>query len=290
VIKNELKSYIHKVNILANDITELVIHSPLAAANFRPGQFFRLQNYSDNFNKITEPLALTGAHIDKESGLISLIILEVGKSSKLCRNFKEGEEVILMGPTGEPTKIVKDKNVVLIGGGLGNAVLLPIAEALRENNCHVTYFAGYRTPENRFYPERIERNADRVIWACEQEEITPLREGDSSIKGNILDALFIAKKAGLLGATEHVICIGSDGMMRAVVERKQSIFGDAEMICSINSPMQCMMKGICGQCIQKINNEQGYIFSCICQDQKADIVDFEILKNRLTQNSLLEKI
>ena len=288
--KNEFKSLVHKVNILSDDIVEVIVYSPLCVKNFRPGQFFRLQNHSDDLQNTIKPLAITGAYIDKKANLISLIILEVGSSSGLCRNFKEGEEIVLMGPTGEPTKIVKDKKVVLIGGGLGNAVLLPIAEALKENNCYVTYFAGYRIPANRFYPERIEKNADCVIWSCDQEQITVLREGDLSIKGNIIDAILYAKESGLLAGTEHVICIGSDAMMRAVSDRKQDIFGNVEMICSINSPMQCMMKGICGQCIQKVSDNRGYIFSCICQDQSADIVDFEILKNRLQQNSLLEKI
>lgn len=54
--------------------------------------------------------------------------------------------------------------------------------------------------------------------------------------------------------------------------------------------MQCMMKGICGQCIQKVEDERKYIFACSCQNQKAEIVDFESLKTRLRQNSLQEKM
>ena len=257
--------------------------------NFQPGQFFRLQNNVHDIEKIVEPLALTGAYIDKEANLISLIILEIGKSSRLCRTLKAGDEVVLMGPTGAPTEIVQNKKVVLIGGGLGNAVLLPIAEALKANNCQVTYFAAYRKLVDRFYPERIEQYSDHVVWSCEQELISTSREQDFVIKGNIIDSIIHAKQLGILDGAEHIICIGSDRMMAAVAKQKLTLFGNIKMICSINSPMQCMMKGICGQCIQKVTDSREYIFSCSCQDQDSDIIDFDILKKRLQQNSLSEK-
>ena len=77
----------------------------------------------------------------------------------------------------------------------------------------------------------------------------------------------------------------------AVKEVKNELLGDqCELICSINSPMQCMMKGICGQCVQQVLDERGYIFTCVCQDQNAEIIDFKNLKNRLGQNSLQEKL
>ena len=286
----DLKSTIVKVNILSKDIVELIVHSPLAVQNFKPGQFFKLQNYSSDISKRMEPLALTGAYIDRQENTISLIILEVGASSKLCRNLREQDEVILMGPTGAPTKIVKNKNVALVGGGLGNAVLLAVGQALKANNCNVTYFAGYKKLQDRFYHEKIEQVAHQVFWACQDDILSKSRHHDFSIKGTIIDAIRYAKKAGLLAKIEHVICIGSSTMMQTVAAKKIELFGNARMICSLNSPMQCMMKGICGQCLQKVDDERGYIFSCAAQDQDSDIVDFEVLRDRLEANSLLEKI
>jgi hypothetical protein len=71
-------------------------------------------------------------------------------------------------------------------------------------------------------------------------------------------------------------------------------FADAKYsITSLNSPMQCMMKGVCGQCLQKkqnINGEFEYFYSCANQDQSMDEVDFEHLHARCEQNSLLEKV
>ena len=285
----DLNSTVVKVNILSKNIVEVIVRSPLAVENFKPGQFFKLQNYSTDISKLMEPLALTGAYVGRHKGTISLIILEMGASSKLCRELVEGEEVILMGPTGAPTTIVKNKNVALIGGGLGNAVLLAIGQALKANNCTITYFAGYKKLQDRFYHEKIEHIANQVFWSCQEEQLSKSRAQDFSIKGNVIDAINYAKNIGSLDKIEYVICIGSDRMMQAVAEKKLELFGNARMICSLNSPMQCMMKGICGQCIQKVDDERGYIFSCTAQDQDSDIINFKVLKDRLEANSLLEK-
>ena len=79
-----------------------------------------------------EGLALTGAWVDKDKGLLSLIVLEMGGSSDLCALLEPGEPVILMGPTGTPTEIEPGETVVLAGGGLGNAVLFSIGQAFRQ--------------------------------------------------------------------------------------------------------------------------------------------------------------
>ena len=89
---------------------------------------------------------MTGAWVDKKKGLISIIILEMGGSSNFCQYLKPKEPIILMGPTGSPTKILKNKNIMLTGGGLGNAVLFSIGKALRKSQvktqCRVLNIQG----------------------------------------------------------------------------------------------------------------------------------------------------
>lgn len=284
-----LTSRIHEINILSEEVIELVIHSPLAANNFQPGQFFRMQNYSQDISHVMEPLALTGAYVDKEKNLIHFIILESGQSSKLCRSLKIGEQVVLMGPSGLATKISTNSNVVLIGGGVGNASLLPIAKALKDNNCTVQYFAAYKNLQDRFYQEKIEESSNVVVWCCEEDILTKNRPQDLSMKGNVVDCIKLVSQH--LSTIDMIICMGSTGMMEAVQNIKSEYFGkEARLIISVNSPMQCMMKGICGQCIQQVKDERRYVFVCECQDQEAGTIDFSCLKNRLSQNSLLEKV
>lgn len=286
-----LMSRIEEVNILSDKIVELVIYSPLAAQNFQPGQFFRLQNYSSDVSKIIEPLALAGAYVDSEKGLVHLIVWQSGKSSKLCRYLSKNEQVVLMGSNGKPTEILKDSNIVLVGGGVGNAVLCSIAKALKNNNCKIIYFAGYKNLQDRFYQERIEESADIVVWCCEEGILSKNRSQDISVKGDLVYAIMGYCYLWKNLAIDRMIAAGISEMMQAIRDIKDDFFGKkTQLIVSINSPMQCMMKGICGQCIQKITDKNRYVFTCACQEQDAKIVDFTGLKSRLEQNSLQEKL
>src|SRR5882724_8381101 len=115
-----------------------------------------------------EGLALTGAWVDRDRGLVSTIVLEMGGSSDLCASLCEGEPVVLMGPTGTPTEIEPGETVVLAGGGLGNAVLFSIGQAFRKAGSKVLYFAGYKKASDRYKVEEIEAAADAVVWACDE--------------------------------------------------------------------------------------------------------------------------
>ncbi len=110
-INQALRATVHEVIRLTPNIVEVIIKAPLAAQRFRPGQFYRLQNYesyaleADGTRLAMEGLALTGAWVDPQRGLISTIVLEMGGSADLCAMLKPGEQVVLMGPTGTPTEI-----------------------------------------------------------------------------------------------------------------------------------------------------------------------------------------
>ncbi|MBY0501591.1 MAG: FAD-dependent oxidoreductase [Alphaproteobacteria bacterium] len=294
-----LRPRVHKISRLTPSILEIIIKAPQAALNFKAGQFFRLQTYGPIS---IEGLALTGAHADPKTGLLSLIILEMGASSKLCQFIKVGERISLMGPTGTPTEIPKGETVLLIGGGLGNAVLFSIGRALKEKGNRVLYVAGYKSSQDRFKVDEIEAVSDHVIWCCESpSELKPNRLQDFSYVGNVLEGLLAYANSSpplSLMDVKRIITIGSDRMMAAVACARKTILKpylnpNHYAIGSINSPMQCMMKEICGQCIQThINPTTGktkIIFSCSNQDQLLDEVNFDVLQQRLKQNSLLEK-
>ncbi len=120
---------VERIERLSPTIIEVVVRAPMQARIFEPGHFYRLQNYEANaksfegYTLTMENLALTGAWVDKEQGLLSMIALEMGVSSRLCAKLDVGELVVVMGPTGAATDIPEGENVILCGGGLGNAVL-----------------------------------------------------------------------------------------------------------------------------------------------------------------------
>jgi NADPH-dependent glutamate synthase beta subunit-like oxidoreductase/NAD(P)H-flavin reductase len=312
--RNDLRATVHAVNRLTPTIVEVVVHAPAAARAFSPGQFYRLQNFEVLAPRIEdgttvlgmEGLAMTGAWTDKTRGLVSVIVLEMGGSSDLCAVLKPGEPVILMGPTGTPTEIHANTTVALVGGGLGNAVLFSIAAAMRAAGSKVIYFAGYKQIRDRYKVEEIERAADVIVWCCDEAPgFTPTRASDKAFVGNIVLAMH-AYGSGQLGEQSvplrdatHMIVIGSDRMMRAVGAARHAELAPLlnpahSAIGSINSPMQCMMKEVCAQCLQAhvdpVTGERTVVFSCFNQDQALDRVDFSVLRERLGQNGTQEKL
>src|SRR5690606_7106449 len=207
-LEEQLRAYVVKVERLTQTIVDVNVKAPLQARKFEPGQFYRLQNFEttapivDGKRLLMEGLALTGAWVDEEKGLLSMIVLEMGTSSRLVSLLKEGEEVLVMGPTGTPTEIPQNETVMLAGGGLGNAVLFSIARALRDNNNRVIYFAGYKNGADLFKREEIEKATDQVIWATDfGDEIRPMRPQDSHFRGNIVQAM-VAYGEGRFGQTK----------------------------------------------------------------------------------------
>jgi hypothetical protein len=223
-----------------------------------------------------------------------------------CCSGAKGEPVVVMGPTGAPTEIPEHRNVLLLGGGLGNAVLFSIAKGMHEAGNNVIYFAGYRKGEDLFKREDIEAATDQVIWSTDTgARIEPGRPQDAHFRGNIVQAL-LAYQSGELGrrvvpldTIDRIIAIGSDRMMAAVKAARHGVLEthlkkDHVSIASINSPMQCMMKEVCAQCLQKhidpVTGQETIIFSCFNQDQEMDRVDFVNLAARLRQNTVQEKL
>src|SRR5437870_5497098 len=103
-----------------------------------------------------------------------------------------------MGPTGAPTEIPDGKNVLLLGGGLGNAVLFSIEKAMREHGNRVIYFAGYKRGEDLFKREEIEAATDQVIWSTDiGAPIAPTRPQDAHFRGNIVQAMLAYQKGEL---------------------------------------------------------------------------------------------
>jgi NAD(P)H-flavin reductase len=196
--------------------------------------------------------------------------------------------------------------VLLAGGGLGNAVLFSIARALKAHGNRVLYFAGYKKRQDLFKREEIEGATDQVIWSVDYGEmIEPHRPQDRCFTGNIVEAMqaYAGGDFGAplfdFGALDRIIAIGSDRMMRAVKVARGGVLAkelkaDHVAVGSINSPMQCMMKEVCAQCLQRhVDPQTGaerFVFSCFNQDQPLDAVDFAHLDVRLRANSLQEKL
>jgi NADPH-dependent glutamate synthase beta subunit-like oxidoreductase/NAD(P)H-flavin reductase len=311
-LDDEWRATVVAVNRLTPTIVEVVVRAKAAAQRFNPGQFYRLQNFEMNSPVVNgtrlamEGLALTGAWTDPQQGLLSLIVLEMGSSSRLCAALQPGEPIVVMGPTGTPTEIPEGETVVLAGGGLGNAVLFSIGKALRAAGCKVIYFAAYRKAEDIYKVDDIEAAADIIVWSTDiAPGFAPRRPQDRSIVGNVVQAMqqYADDQLGAqpvpFADGARIIAIGSDRMMKAVKDARYGVLAgklkpDHHAVASINSPMQCMMKEVCAQCLQKHvdprTGKETIVFSCYNQDQPMDHVDFVNLAARLRANTVQEKL
>jgi hypothetical protein len=170
----------------------------------------------------------------------------------------------------------------------------------------VLNFAGYKDGADLFKQDEIERYTDQVIWATDSGKvIEPRRLQDAHFRGNIVQAM-VAYAKGEIGVkkfslldVDRIIAIGSDRMMAAVGRARHEVLAPYlkpkhRAIGSINSPMQCMMKEVCAQCLQRHvdpeTGKQSVVFSCFNQDQDLDKVDFGHLAQRLRANSMQEKL
>ncbi|MFL6652254.1 MAG: FAD-dependent oxidoreductase, partial [Sulfurifustaceae bacterium] len=188
---------VQKVRRLAPDVVEIKIRAPMAAEKFRPGQFFRLQNYESLAPKIggtrlqTEALALYGAHVDRDFGEVTLLVIEQGASAKLCATLKPGMPVALMGPTGVRTKIPDGgETVMIVADRLGLAPALAIGPAMRAKGNRVLLFAQFKSADDVFLDAEIEKAADAVVWCTAVgTAIQPKRPSDRTTSGSVVDAI-----------------------------------------------------------------------------------------------------
>lgn len=298
-------------------VVEVVVKAPLAARNFRPGQFFRLQNLETAAREVagtrlqTEALALTGAGIDPGRGEVSLMVLETGVSSRLCATLRPGDPVVLMGPTGTATEIPENETIMIAAGRRGAAVMATLGPALRAAGNRVLYFAGFRTADEAYQQSALEAGADRIVWCTMSGHPVPNRRpGDLARTGDFLETIR-AYGDGLLtdgddpepialADVDRILAIGSEKLLRRIKEGlagslKPYFRPDVYAIGSVGSPMQCMLKGVCAQCLQwhvdpATGRRTEAVFSCAMQDQPLEWVDLDNLDSRLGQNRLSEQL
>jgi ferredoxin--NADP+ reductase len=145
---------------LSDDVFTAEIEAPLVAQARRPGQFVII---SLN-NEYAERIPLTIAGVDAKQGTISLIWQRVGKTTAELSDLEPGDEIAnVAGPLGNPTKLEKFGTVVCVGGGIGLAPLLPIAEALKAIGNRIISIIGARNKKLLILEQEFARTSDELI-------------------------------------------------------------------------------------------------------------------------------
>ncbi len=313
-VQELLAARVESVKRLTPSVVELQVRAPMAARRFRAGQFFRLQTFEthsplvDGTRLQTETLAMTGARVDRETGIVSLIVIERGASSRLVALLQPGDAVTLMGPTGVHATIPNGGETVLfIGGRHGAAHVQSTGKALREKGNRVLFVGCFDSAQDVFCQDEIEQAADVVLWiTANGPPIKPHRSQDRTVTAPVLDAIG-QYAAGTLGDVPirlqdvtRLQVVGSSRLVRLIRDARAGELGlylakNQMTTASINTPMQCCLKGVCSQCLQwQIDPHTGKrtkaVFSCSWQDQPLDIVDLDNLDERLSQNQVQEHL
>ena len=245
-------------------VTELCIHAPLIAKKAKAGQFIIVRAKEDS-----ERIPLTIAGFDREAGTVSIIFQVVGAGTMQLNSLKEDEAVHdFVGPLGKATEIEGLKNVCVVGGGVGCAIALPIAQALHEQGTKVTGIVGFR-------------NKDLVILedefrSCCDEFIIMTDDGSYGEKGVVTAPL---EKKIVEGANfDEVITIGPLIMMKFVVKTTKP--HNVKTVVSMN-PIMVDGTGMCGGCRLTVGGQTK--FACVDgPDFDGFEVDFDEAMHRGT--------
>ena len=301
------RAKIISVNRHHKKLVELIVQAPMAARNFKPGQFYRLQNYETLAPMLsgtrlqTEALAMLGVRDPENPDQLSFMVFEEGASSRLVATFKPGDFMSVMGPTGARSKIPEDgsQTVMIIGGLLAIARLLSVGPALRQQGNRVLFVGIFNRKEDIYCHAEIEAAADVVVWITPEDIVVEAgREQDRHYHGDVISVLKQYANEGSpslpLRAVNRVIIVGASDLIRTMRTAKDTVFKailaeDVEFEAAVYGPMQCMLKGVCAQCLQwQIDPATGErkkaVYACSWQHQPMEKIDIDNIDERLGQN------
>ncbi len=250
--------------VIAEKTKEVVIAAPHIAANAAPGQFVILRNREEG-----ERYPLTIADFDPEQGSITLVFLEIGKSTYELGQFEPGDRVPdIVGPLGHPSDIRGDLNVVCVGGGVGIAAVHPIAKGFRAAGSHVISVIGAKTADLLFYEAQMRTFSHELMVTTD--------DGSRGRKGFVTNALAELIERDGAASIDRVIAVGPSVMMRAVAEETRP--HRIKTIVSLN-PIMVDGTGMCGGCRVEVGGETK--FACVDGPEfDAHKVDFDLLMAR----------
>jgi len=248
--------------LAAEKVHMFVIHAPYIAREARPGQFVVIRADEQG-----ERIPITICETDKENGLITLYIQEVGKSTWKIGKFRKGDSFLdIVGPLGKPAEIAMRGVIVTIGGGVGSAITFPETKAYKDAGNYVIGIMGFKNKDYIILEKEM-------TGICDELYITT-DDGSYGFKGFVTDKLkeiMLSEKK-----IDEVLAIGPAVMMKAVCDatREKSI----KTIVSVNSIM-VDGTGMCGACRVDVGGKTK--FACVDGPEfDGHLVNFDLLIKR----------
>ena len=247
---------------LSPNVTRLDVHAPRIAQIRQAGQFVIVHLHVNS-----ERIPLTIADSNPETGVITLVIQAVGKSTHELVALNAGDFIRdVAGPLGHPTEMIAIGHALCIGGGVGTAVVHPIAQGLKKAGVRVTSVIGGRAKEWVIFEQELQRYGKVVV--CTDD-------GSYGRKGFVTDA---AKEILAAEKVDIVFAVGPVPMMRAVANLTRGL--GVHTIVSLN-PVMIDGTGMCGGCRVSLGKETK--FACVDGPEfDGHQVNFDELQDRLS--------
>lgn len=238
-----------KKRILNPTVTQMEIEAPLIANKALPGQFIILRVDEDG-----ERIPLTVAGTNKQNGTVKIIFQIVGATTEKLNHKNEGDSIQdFVGPLGVATHIKGLKKVCIVGGGVGCAIAMPIAQAVHEMGGEVTSIIGFRKRDLVILEDEFK--------ACSEKLHLMTDDGSYGRKGNVCVPLTEMLEAG--EKFDMIITIGPLVMMKFVVEAARP-YGTPVTV-SMN-PIMIDGTGMCGGCRLTLNVDGKKVTKFACVD------------------------
>ena len=247
---------------LSPNVTRLDVEAPRIAQIRQPGQFVIVHR-----GEGAERIPLTIADGDAAAGTIALVIQAVGKSTHDLVALEPGQAIEdIAGPLGKPTELISSGRALCIGGGVGTAVVHPIAQGLHRRGVNVLSVIGGRSKEWVIFEQELRLLGE--VTVCTDD-------GSYGRHGFVTDA---AKDLLAQGGIQVVYAVGPVPMMRAVVKLTKPL--GVHTIVSLN-PVMVDGTGMCGGCRVSIGGQT--LFACVDGPEfDGHLVDFDLLQDRLS--------
>ncbi|MEX1280116.1 MAG: sulfide/dihydroorotate dehydrogenase-like FAD/NAD-binding protein [Acidimicrobiia bacterium] len=252
---------IRELSTVAEDVVRCVVDAPRVAQHAHPGQFVIVRVTDDD-----ERIPLTVADRDPEAGTITLVVQLVGAATRHLGVLGVGDHLAdVLGPLGRPTDIERFGRCVLVAGGVGAAIVLPVARALAEAGNHTHAIVGARTADALVLVDDFRRICDEATVMTD--------DGTAGGHGFVTGAL--AEVLDRDGA-DFVFTVGPIPMMAAVADLTRP--GGIPTVASLN-PIMVDGTGMCGGCRVRVGDETK--FACVDGPEfDAHLVDFDLLATR----------
>ena len=242
-------------------ITRFEIHAPLIASKVKPGQFIVIM-----VKEVGERVPLTVVDKDEQSGSITLIVQELGFSTKLLGSLNIGDSLYaIVGPLGHATEIKNYGNVIIIGGGVAIAELYPLVKAMKKVGNNITTILGARTKDLLILEDQLRPISDKFYITTD--------DGTYGKKGFVTDVL---RNELRTINYELAYAVGPIPMMRLVSD----ITKESKIKTTVSlSTLMVDATGMCGSCRVKIGGK--IKFSCVDGPEfDAHLVDWDELIKR----------